>query len=264
MDNKFVLSQSFNEIVFEKRNKKYGAYEIRRTYGRYMLIAGAAATLFLTSATFTWAFVQSNEVQPRVMVQEIDLTDMKDYGEKDVEQPKVKPKSEILNPPPQGPKAAAMTSDVEIVPETPELPPSNIAAGTDPNGTPGGTGNTIPNSGECLDCPMVDTIVPPMKIVEWSLYPPTCEALDEHIKRNIHYPEMCRETGVEGTVYVEFIVDSKGGYRDVKVLQGPHPALNKEALRVMSNMPAWTPAKDDKGNIVEYIMRKPIRFTLAK
>lgn len=264
MDNKFVLSQSFNEIVFEKRNKKYGAYQIRRTYGRYMLIAGAAATLFLTSATFTWAFVQSNEVQPRVMVQEVDLTDMPDYGAKDVEQPKVKPEVKPLSTPPQGPKAAAMTTDVEIVAETPELPPSNIASGTDPNGTPGGTGPTA-NPGDCLDCPMVDTVVvPPLQIVVWAQYPPTCDELDAHIRKNIRYPDLCREMGIEGTVYVEFIVDSKGGYRDVKVLQGPHPALNKEALRVMSNMPAWTPAKDDKGNIVEFIMRKPIRFTLAK
>ena len=42
MDNKFVLSHSFNEVVFENRNKRYGAYEIRRKYGRYAIIAAAA------------------------------------------------------------------------------------------------------------------------------------------------------------------------------------------------------------------------------
>jgi protein TonB len=266
MDNKFVLSESFNDIVFEKRNKKYGAYEIRRTYGRYMLIAGAAATIFLTSATFTWAYVASGEDVPRVIIEQVDLSDMRDYGGKDVPPVPVKPKLDVFNPPAQGPKTAAMTSDVDIVDDTPELPPSNIPAGLDPNGVPGGTGTPTPNPGDCLDCPLLDSVavVPEMKIVEWAMFPPTCDGLDDHIRKNVRYPDLCREMGIEGTVYVEFIVDSRGGYRDVKVLQGPHPALNKEALRVMSIMPSWTPAKDEHGNIVEYIMRKPIRFTLSR
>ena len=96
----------------------------------------------------------------------------------------------------------------------------------------------------------------------WAPWPPTCDGLDEHLTNNIRYPQSCKEMGIEGTVYIEFIVDTKGDYRDVHVLKGPHPAMNAEALRVMSFMPKWTPAKDDNGNTVEFLMRKPIKFQL--
>lgn len=266
MDNKFVLSESFNDIVFEKRNKKYGAYQIRRTYGRYMLVAGAAAIFFLSSAAFTWAYVQ-DDAPVMVSITEVDLTDIKTYG--DPKLPKEEKKSlpeTPVTPPEKGAKMPEPSDKLAVV-EEPEVPPSSIdVPKTDPNGIIGGTGQVINKTGgDCVDCPpLVDTTKVVMTIVEWSMYPPTCDGLDEHIKKNIRYPDMCRELGIEGTVYVEFIVDSKGGYRDVKVLRGPHAALNKEALRVMNTMPSWTPAKDEKGNVVEYIMRKPIRFSLTK
>lgn len=266
MDNKFVLSQSFNEIVFEKRNKKYGAYDIRRKYSRYALVAGACAILFFTCGSLTWAYVSvPDSPKKSYRVDDFVLPPVDAPG--DPEQPKEPEKKEpvIQSPPDKGALSAEVTEKIEVVEQTEVVPPGFIEAGKTPGGVEGGTGpvNQVVTGGDCLNCPKKDSIVP-IRIVDYALYPPTCEALDPHLTANIRYPDICREMGIEGTVYVEFIVDTKGNYRDVKVLKGPHPALNKEALRVMSTMPKWTPAKDDKGELVEFIMRKPIKFQLAK
>jgi protein TonB len=262
MDNKFVLSQSFNDIVFENRNKKYGAYEIRRKYTRYTLIAGAAAILFFTCGSMTWAFVQDSEPIVRTVEIPMDITPPSvDQIKKDDEI--IKPKLEVLpQQPAGGPVATAITSVIEVVEEDSAVPPSNIVVFTGP-GDPKGPGDG-PGTGKCLDCPPSDSVevVPPISIRDWTPFPPECPGLDAHLTANTHYPAICREEGIEGVVYIEFIVDTKGGYRDVKVIRGAHPAMNKEALRVMSIMPKWTPAKDENGTLVDFIMRKPIRFSL--
>lgn len=268
MDNKFVLSESFNDIVFEKRNKKYGAYDIRRKYTRYAVIAGAAAILFFTCGSITWAFINAAEDGNRYAIHDFQIAPdpvippIVDKEKDNVETPKPKEIPPVTSAAELGPKTQTLTNVINIVDDSAEVPPSNLMAGMDPKGLKGGTGtgpvDTTKATEPCPDCDL-----PPVPvIVEWAAFPPTCEGLDIHLQQNIKYPQICKEMGIEGTVYVEFIVDTKGNYRDVKVLKGPHPALNAEALRVMSKMPAWTPAKDDKGTLVEFIMRKPIRFQL--
>ena len=266
MDNKFVLSQSFNDLVFEKRNKRYGAYDIRRKYGRFALLAGACAILFFTTGSLTWAYVQQPDKERNFTIVDMDITppviqpiENKDEVKPQVDQPKVDPVTSAAE---LGPKTQQLTTEITIT-EDPndQAPPSNLDAGKDPGGVAGGTGTgtettTRVDSGT--------TTPPPTKIIEWSNHPPTCPTLDAYLAQNIRYPDICREQGIEGTVYVQFIVDTKGDYRDVQVVKGPHPAMNKEALRVMSTMPKWTPATDDNGVLVDYIMRKPIRFELSK
>lgn len=263
MDNKFVLSQSFNDIVFEKRNKKYGAYQIRRTYGRYALVAGACAIFFFTCGSITWAYVATPDDGPRIVIREVDISEVRDYGDKDLPKEEVPiKKEEIQSPPDKGAVTHEQTEKLDIVDEAETTPPDNLETGKTPNGVVGGTGT--PTGGDCLDCPKVDTTqLPPSLPVVWSPWPPTCDGLDPYLTKNVRYPDICREQGIEGIVYVEFIVDTKGNYRDVKIAKGAHPAFNKEALRVMGAMPKWTPAKDANGELVEYIMRKPIRFELS-
>ncbi|HTF03583.1 MAG TPA: TonB family protein [Bacteroidia bacterium] len=267
MDNKFVLSQSFNDIVFEKRHKKYGAYQIRRTYTRYALVAVSAAVLFFTCGSLTWAYVANGEDADRYRSVVIDMGD--GIPTIDTEQPK---EDEPKEPEPVvetsvadlGPKTPDLTTDIEVVLEDVTPPPGNLEAGKDPLGVTGGIGTGTPVKDPCPGCIPKDSVevLPPAGPVDWSPFPPTNEGLDAYLTKNIRYPNICRENGIEGTVYMEFIVDTKGNYREVHVVKGAHPAMNAEALRVMQNMPAWTPAKDDKGRLVEFIMRKPIKFQL--
>jgi protein TonB len=184
--------------------------------------------------------------------------------EEQKEEPKPEPETPKTTAAELGPKTQDLTSEIDIKEDDVTPPPGNLEAGKDPKGVLGGIGSGTPDPG-CLDClPKVDTTsIPPKAPVVWCPFPPTCEDLDAYLTKNIRYPQICRENNIEGTVFVEFIVDTKGNYRDVHVVRGAHPALNSEALRVMSKMPAWTPAKDDNGELVEFIMRKPIKFQLA-
>ncbi|HON54431.1 MAG TPA: energy transducer TonB [Bacteroidales bacterium] len=75
------------------------------------------------------------------------------------------------------------------------------------------------------------------------------------------YPEVAKENGIQGRVTLQFVVDTDGSVRDVKVIRGVDPALDKEAVRVVSSSPKWTPGRQrDKPVKVRYIF--PVIFQL--
>jgi protein TonB len=61
--------------------------------------------------------------------------------------------------------------------------------------------------------------------------------------KNMTYPEIAKENGIQGRVYISFVVTTEGKVTDVKVLRGVDPSLDKEAVRVISMSPKWTPGK---------------------
>ena len=81
------------------------------------------------------------------------------------------------------------------------------------------------------------------------------------IQQNLRYPEIAQENGISGKVYVQFAVNSKGEVVDVKVVRGVDPALDKEAIRVVSSSPKWGPGKQ-RGKPVKVQFTFPIVFVL--
>jgi TonB family protein len=88
----------------------------------------------------------------------------------------------------------------------------------------------------------------------------------DYFKQHIKYPAEEKEKGIAGTVYISFLVDLNGTVKNVTELKGVPggPGLTKEAIRVISGMPKWTPAKDLDGNPVAYTMRLPVRYVLTE
>jgi len=86
-------------------------------------------------------------------------------------------------------------------------------------------------------------------------------ALRKFIAQNIQYPEICKENGISGRVFVKFVVDEKGGVRDVKVIRGVDPALDAEAVRVVKGLPKYNPGKQ-RGKPVRVSFTIPITFKL--
>jgi len=82
------------------------------------------------------------------------------------------------------------------------------------------------------------------------------------LQDNIKYPQMARESGIQGTVYVTFVVERNGSVTDVKILRGIGGGCDEEALRVVQNMPKWEPGKQ-RGKPVRVQFNMPIKFTLA-
>ncbi|MCQ2251979.1 MAG: energy transducer TonB [Bacteroidales bacterium] len=86
-------------------------------------------------------------------------------------------------------------------------------------------------------------------------------ALRKYIAENVRYPEMAKENDIQGTVYVRFVVDTDGSVKNVEVLRGVDPLLDKEAIRVVQSLPKWKPGKQ-RGKAVKVSHSVPIKFAL--
>lgn len=92
-------------------------------------------------------------------------------------------------------------------------------------------------------------------------YPGGQSAMMSFLGNNIAYPEACQDEGVEGTVYVSFVIDTDGKPTDIKAVRSPDERLSANAIDVVSQMPNWTPGKQDGKNVkVQYSL--PIKYQL--
>lgn len=83
------------------------------------------------------------------------------------------------------------------------------------------------------------------------------------IGENLHYPEIAAENGITGTIYIQFIINRNGQVTDVEVVRSVDPALDNEAVRVISSSPKWTPGKQ-RGRPVSVRFTFPIHFILQQ
>ncbi len=87
------------------------------------------------------------------------------------------------------------------------------------------------------------------------------EALFKYLQKEMKYPQVAKENGIQGTVFVNFVVGKDGKIRDVKILRGVNKMLDDEAIRVVKAMPSWKPGKQ-RGKAVSVSYNLPIKFTL--
>ncbi|WP_194974963.1 energy transducer TonB [Aquiflexum lacus] len=113
------------------------------------------------------------------------------------------------------------------------------------------------------DAPVVEKADEIFDVVENSPeFPGGMQAWNTYLSKNLKYPTQARRMGVEGTVYVVFVVNTDGSVQDVEILRGIGGGCDEEALRVVSGAPKWTPGKQ-RGRPVRVRMRLPIRFKLG-
>lgn len=92
-------------------------------------------------------------------------------------------------------------------------------------------------------------------------YPGGIKALQEYLSENIEYPKEAMKNGIQGKVFVGFVVNTKGKIVDIKIARSVDPLLDKEALRVVKAMQDWTPGKQ-RGKKVNVAFTLPINFAL--
>ncbi|MDR0438346.1 MAG: energy transducer TonB [Bacteroidales bacterium] len=93
-------------------------------------------------------------------------------------------------------------------------------------------------------------------------FPGGDEARMKYLRDNIRYPPLAREAGIQGTVHLTFVVERDGRITDVRVVRGIGGGADEEAIRVVQNMPRWSPGKQ-RGKAVRVQFNLPIRFTLT-
>lgn len=112
------------------------------------------------------------------------------------------------------------------------------------------------------DEPIVEPLDIPIYIAE---YQPTFSggsgALNEFINDNIIYPELAKELGITGKVYVDFVVEKDGSLSNISIKRGIGGGCDEESLRLIESMPKWNPGMQN-GRPVRVMLTLPIKFTL--
>jgi len=251
----------FDEIVFEHRNKEYGAYELRKRYNKHMNTAFVIAiSVFVISVSIPAIMDFLDTLAPIEADTNVELT-LVDAPplDKDVPPPPPPP-----DPPPPVQETIKFTPPVvteEPIDEKDIPPPQDeikVQVGTE---TKEGTGDIeLPTDGDGKD-----EIEAPQQIFtiveQMPEFPGGEEELFKYLGKNIKYPSMARENGITGTVYVTFVVEGNGEISDVKKLRGIGGGCDEEAMRVVKAMPSWKAGKQN-GKSVRVQYNLPIKFTL--
>jgi protein TonB len=98
-------------------------------------------------------------------------------------------------------------------------------------------------------------------VEQMPIFPGGDEALRKYLATSVKYPVIAQENGIQGRVFVAFVVDKNGNVTNVRVARPFDPNLDKEAVRVVESMPKWTPGKQ-RGKAVKVSYTVPINFVL--
>ena len=271
-----LISSDWVDLVFEGRNKAYGAYRLRKSTTKRNILAMVAVVLLLIVA-FIILTVKNfvDEQRAKVaMTQVAELTNYKQPEKKaEVKQKKVEVEPErVVERVKSSIKftAPVIKKDEEVKPDEELKTQDELMSTKTAIGTFDVKGNDDAN-GEILKAKEVIAEPEPPKheeenkvfdIVEQQpLVPGGPAALMKYLSENTKYPVVAQENGVQGRVTVQFVVEKDGSISDVHVLRGVDPSLDKEAVRVVKSMPRWTPGKQN-GITVRVNYRVPVLFRL--
>lgn len=264
-----VTSDSRNDVVFDERNKAYGAYQIRKDYDRNLLfiLFGIAASLGIVYGAMTYF----SSVQKAVKIPPVDpIIAIVEPPTIEIDlkiEPKAKPPvgngktaSSIKNIPPVVVDHTTKT-DVPTQDET-----KNTNSSTSTNNSQGGefgssTKTTSPIGGGETGAG-TGTEIEDFVDIEAS-FPGGVDAMKRYLASKIRYPEIGVQTGAQGKVILRFVVGKDGSIENVSVVRGV-PGCSEcdaETIRVVKSMPKWTPAKK-RGNVVKSYFNLPFTFKL--
>lgn len=261
------LTDSLDEIVFEGRNQAYGAYRLRLDYQRNLASAGGIAVGFCLLLLLGWAAWRQLapavvpviptshelkplliEVKPMVIEKPVLAAATPPATRRAATHPAPVIPTEITKnetPPPPTPPATAEAMDGPVGPATPG--PATPADLGELAGAPGGAvgGTAAPAA----------TNEPFTYVERMPEFAGGQEALLRYLRSHLRYPGAALAAGMGGRVFMSFVVGSDGKISDVTILKGLGYGLDEEALRVVRQMPAWTPGYQSQHPV-------PVRFTL--
>jgi protein TonB len=274
MESNQILRSDLLDILFDGRNKAYGAYDLRKTYNKRMTmaLAGTTALLLLILGINVLAGSMKKNNGPIVMVVE------------DVQLDKIKPDERPTEPPPTTPPPKQEPRRVEMKQFTPpqilkdddvkedEKPPAvedlvdtKIGAiNQDGIKDDGIVAPPVSDDGKgVVEAPKkeknnLDEIFTKVEIE--SDYPGGAGAWLRYLNKNLRYPEDAQDNEIQGMVVIQFIVDREGNVSNVEAISGPNE-LRDEAVRVIKKSGKWTPAVQN-GQQVKSYKKQPITFRL--
>jgi protein TonB len=251
--------ESLEDIVFKNRNKEYGSYFLRKKYRRYLTISLLIG--FITIGAVVAYPLINAYINKERLVREKE----KEVGV-NIENLK---QEELPPPPPPPPPPEQMVEKVKFTAPV-VVDDTTIETGLATQDDLSSKANTeVPT--EDVEVEMKDegpkVIETPVQaeiftvVEEQPGYPGGEEARISFLQQNIKYPEEAKELGIQGRVFVTFVVEVDGSISDVRVLRGIGGGCDEEAIRVVRAMPKWVPGKQ-RGVPVRVQFNLPIKFTL--
>jgi protein TonB len=268
MESSTILTADILDIIFEGRNKEYGAYDLRRTYKRRLTVSITVmlSVILLLCIGFAFAGEKKQKETAVIILPDLELQKIHE------EQPEPPPPPPPPKPPQPQVEMARFTpprivhdeevKEDEKPPEVTKLEETKI-----------GTMNQEGVKDNDFVAPPVEAvadgvIVAPKKeeddidktftkVEIESDYPGGPKAWKRFLERNLHFPPV---EDVQGTVVVQFIVDREGNVSDVQAISGPEE-LRAEAIRVIKKSGKWTPAIQN-GRQVKSFKRQQIVFRI--
>ncbi|MFU8842948.1 MAG: energy transducer TonB [Bacteroidales bacterium] len=202
---------------------------------------GLVVALAITLAAFEWKSYEKRDLME--ITREVDLT------------PEEMAEITLHTPPPPPPPPPQQTTVIEIVEDDLEID-DDIEIDVEADQTTVIQEYVPVQVEEELEDVQVFTVVESMPE-----FPGGDAARIKYLNDNIIYPQMARESGIQGRVFVTFVVERDGSVTDVQVLRGIGGGCDEEALRVIRNMPKWVPGKQ-RGKPVRVQFNMPILFKL--
>ncbi len=263
-----LTGKTRNDLVFETRNKSYGAYEIREKYSNRLLIAFVGMLGFISIAAVSpKMFMNSTPPVEKSNNGDSPVIENKFEKEKKEEKKEEVVKNEKIEKP-QPPAGAATqavvtptpTSVIQKVDSTKNNNAIVAAITTQGDSAANAYFPQVKNPGTCLTCKrdsIIAIVHPQSGVDEQASF-----AYGPYLQRYLKIPTDLGQRGVKsGKIYITFIVDETGAVTSAKVQKGIYTDLDNEARRVVSGMPKWKPAKI-KGESVKVSMVLPINIVI--
>jgi periplasmic protein TonB len=268
MSNVSIFEKKWIDLVFEGKNKEYGAYQLRQESPRTTLAAFFFGIVFIGFISGMGLFLSSFGNHPPL----IPTTCPNDSAivVVNIEPPATEPKIEPIKPNPYTAIEPVTDNQHYVVAPTPEANPEVTKNPENPsNGNPTtGTGepSTGGESGPAIVAPIIPEVEPTGPISSKLLdtqpeYPGGMKKFYEYVGNNFEKPEI--EDVETISVNVSFVIEKDGSMTDIKVLRNPGYGLDKEAIRVLKSLKTkWSPGiKDGKKVRTQYTL--PIKIQMS-
>ena len=275
MRNSMLHNPEMNDIVFENRNKAYGAFTLRHDYERTMTRAMASGMLLFVcfiSSPYLINYLRGPGIEDTAIFTTGTPVNLEHF------------KKAVPLPQPAAPKQQPQPVKRQIAFVAPTvMPDDEIVESNDPpdietlQANQTGT-TTVENSTEGIDPGILENpiestgnsviIEEPVVYNSYAVeqqpeFPDGMAALYKYLRDQLHYPQSAIDQGLSGTVYIAFVISKDGIIQQAKVIRGVGGGLDQEALRVVGQMPEWKPGKHN-GKAVAVNFTLPIKFQLLK
>jgi len=270
MSNVSIYDKSWLELVFEGKNKAYGAYQLRQQNPKTTMMALLGGAVFLFSVTGLGLFLSSFGEKPGEIIiscplgptiTPVDVTNPKTEPQQP-KSPRTEPQ-QTVEPTSHSTLVVTQTAQADehpsgpSIPDTPSTNPgTGIGTGTDTPSTGGGDGTVV-------NAPILipdNTPVISSELDRQPLFPGGMKKFTEYIIDNIERPEI--DEGGTISVLMSFVVERDGTLTDIKVLESSDASLEKNAIRVLKSLKVkWAPGIKN-GAKVRTLYKLPIKVVL--